>query len=154
MLWITFERPRPENPISDFAGVLLHDEGPGILNWMIEGAAKLLQNGFPRESLSSNRVERLLQESNSIYGFLTTCIENADSEVDITVEELGTKYESWCKANDWEPLWGLEARRKLVSGLESIFHVSQAHDIVRRNSEGDETTLRGYRGVAFKADAS
>ena len=144
MLWITFEKPRPENPISDFAGVLLREEGPGILNWMIEGAVKLLQNGFPRVSLSSKRVECLLQESNSIYGFLTTCIENDDSSPGISIDDLVRRYIRWCTANDWEPLLGLEARRKLTNGLESLFHVPQTHDF---------PSGRGYHGVAFKADA-
>lgn len=149
MLWITFERPRPENPISDFAGVLLHEEGPGILNWMIEGAVKLLQNGFPRESLSSKRVERLLQESDSISGFLSTCIVNDDTGSDITVEELVSKYTSWCQSNDWDPILGFDARRKLTKGLETLYHVPQAHNVIRNGCN-----LRGYNGVAFKTDAS
>lgn len=149
MLWITFEKPRPENPISDFAGVLLREEGPGILNWMIEGAVKLLQNGFPRVSLSSKRVERLLQESDSISGFLSTCIVNDDTGSDITVDELVSKYASWCKSNDWDPLWGPDARRKLTKGLETLYHVPQAHNVIRNGCN-----LRGYNGVAFKDDAS
>ena len=143
MHWITFEQPRPANPIPDFAGVLLREEGPGILNWMIEGAVKLLQSGFPRVSLSSQRVERLLQESNSVYGFLTNCVENTDSGPGISIDGLVHQYHDWCIANDWEPLWGLEARRKLTNGLESLFHVPQAHDF---------PSGRGYHGVAFKAD--
>jgi len=147
MLWIPYEKPETQNPISDFAGVLLREEGPGILNWMVQGAAKLLQHGFPNESLSSRRVERLLQESNSVYHFLTTCIEKVDFGVGITVDELASKYTNWCQSNDWEPLWGTAGRRKLTMGLESLFHVPQVHDIIR-----DDRNLRGYNGVAFKAD--
>ncbi len=147
MLWITFENQGTDNPVTDFAGVLLREEGPGILNWMIEGAVKVLQGGFPRESLSSKRVERLLQESNSIYGFLTNCIEKTDSGPGISIDDLGKKYHDWCIANDWEPLYGLETRRKLTRGLESLFHVPQAHNIVCNGCN-----LRGYHGVAFKAD--
>lgn len=143
MLWITFENQRTDNPVTDFAGVLLREEGPGILNWMIEGAVKVLQGGFPRESLSSKRVERLLQESNSIYGFLTTCIEKTDSGPGISIDDLGRKYYDWCIANDWVPITGLDARRKLTRGAESLFHVPQAHDFA---------SGRGYHGVAFKAD--
>jgi phage/plasmid-associated DNA primase len=146
ILWVPYEKPETANPISDFAGVLLREEGPGILNWMIEGAAKLLQHGFPNESLSSKRVKRLLQESNSVFGFLTTCIEKTDSGAGISVDELASKYTNWCQSNDWEPLWGPAGRRKLTMGLESLFHVPQAHDIVRNGRN-----LRGYNGVAFKS---
>jgi P4 family phage/plasmid primase-like protien len=144
MLWITFEKPRPANPIPDFAGVLLCEEGPGILNWMIEGAVKLLQDGFPSDSLSSKRVERLLQESNSIYGFLTTCVEKTDFKANITADELVSKYNNWCLTNDWEPFVGLTGRRKLIKGLETLFHVTLVHSIDR---EGDQ---RGFNGVRFK----
>lgn len=144
MLWITFEKPRPEKRITDFAGVLLREEGPGILNWMIEGAVKLLQNGFPSESMSSRRVERLLQESNSIYGFLTTCVEKTDSKANITVDELVSKYNTWCLANDWEPFVGLIGRRKLLRGMETLFHVPKVNSIDR---DGDQ---RGFNGVRFK----
>ena len=146
MLWIPYEMPETQTPISDFAGVLLREEGPGILNWMVQGAAKLIHNGFPSESLSSRRVERLLQESNSVFGFLTTCIEKTDSGAGISVDELASKYTNWCQSNDWEPLWGPAGRRKLTMGLESLFHVPQAHDIVRNGRN-----LRGYNGVAFKS---
>ena len=145
MLWISFEKPRPENRIDDFAGVLLREEGPGILNWMIEGAVKLLQNGFPRESLSTRRVERLLQESNSVYGFLTTCVEKTDTGTNITVDELVVKYNRWCLTNDWEPIVGLVGRRKLIKGVENLFHVTLVHSIAR-NGYGQ----RGYNGIRFK----
>jgi len=147
MLWITFEKPRPANPIPDFAGVLLCEEGPGILNWMIEGAVKLLQDGFPSDSLSSKRVDNLLLESDSISGFLSTCIENDDTGNGITIEELVSKYKSWCQSNDWDPILGLDARRKLTKGLETLYHVPQAHNVIRNGCN-----LRGYNGVAFKAD--
>ena len=145
MLWITFEKPCPENRIDDFAGVLLREEGPGILKWMIEGAEKLLQEGFPRETLSNKRVERLLQESNSIYGFLTTSVEKTDFGANISIDELVSKYNRWCLANDWEPIGGPTGRRKLIKGLENLYHVIQVHSIDRNGC-----AQRGYNGVRFK----
>ena len=65
----------PENPDPNFAENLLNEEGAGIVNWAIEGAARVLMEGFPKESLSRQRVKKLLLESNSIVGFLGTAIE-------------------------------------------------------------------------------
>ena len=80
----------------------------------------------------------------SIYGFLTTCIEKTDSGPGISIDDLGRKYYDWCIANDWVPITGLDARRKLTKGVESLFHVPQTHDF---------PSGRGYHGVAFKAES-
>lgn len=141
----------PAEPIPSFAGVLLHEEGAGIVNWAIEGAARVLTEGFPKVSLSSRRVEKLLLESNSIVGFLGTGIEKTDSVSGITIGELIDEYERWCRRNEWEPQLDAESKRKLKQGLEMRFHVTEAHDIVRLNM-GQETSLRGYHGVTFKPD--
>ncbi len=146
LLWVKFNGEQPENPISDFDAVLLAEEGPGILNWMIQGAAKVILHGFPKGSLSDQRVERLLQESNSIYGFLSTAIEKVDSGSGITSEELFSQYVNWCRNNDWEPFLGNNARKKLKTGMENLFHVIQSHDLKR----GEDDCVRGYHCVAFK----
>ena len=74
---------------------------------------------------------------------------NDDTGSDITVEELVSKYTSWCQSNDWDPILGFDARRKLTKGLETLYHVPQAHNVIRNGCN-----LRGYNGVAFKADAT
>ena len=141
----------PENPDPLFAEKLLNDEGAVIVNWAIEGAARVLRDGFPKESLSSRRVERLLLESNSIVGFLGTSIERTDSGAGITIGELICEYEQWCRRNEWEPQLDTESKRKLKQGLEMRFHVTESHDIIRKDEVSNETTaMRGYHGVAFK----
>ena len=44
-LCICYNGKPPKNPIRDFDEVLVREEGSGILNWMLAGARKLLQNG-------------------------------------------------------------------------------------------------------------
>ena len=141
----------PETPDPLFAEKLLNEEGTGIVNWAIEGAARVLSEGFPKESLSSKRVEKLLLESNSIVGFTGTAVEKVDSGPGITIDELVREYALWCQRNEWEPQLDAEGRRKLKQSIETRFHVTEAHDIVRLNM-GQETSSRGYHGVAFKAD--
>ena len=148
MLWVTFDGPPPAKPIPDFAGVLLREEGEGILNLLIQKATELISHGFPKESSAHNRVVRLLLESDSACGFLSASIEKVDSGPGITQAELVEKYISWCKANDCTPVLGNEGRRKLTTGMESIFHVTMVHNLVR----GVQNNLRGYHGVAFKTD--
>ena len=133
----------PENPIDDFDKVLLEEEGEGILNLLIQKAAELIKHGFPKESHAHTRAMRILYESESPLGFLTTCVEKDDSSPGITKDELVERYIAWCQLNNWAPLVGNEARKRLWLGMESIFHITESHDI---------KGLRGYHGVAFKAD--
>ena len=139
----------PETPDPFFAENLLREEGAGIVNWAIEGAAKVLTEGFPKESLSRKRVKKILLESNSIVGFLGTAIEKSDSGPGITISELYAEYVRWCQRNDWDPLVGAENKRKLKEGLERRFHVTEAHSLKRTDASGNETEIRGYNGIRF-----
>ena len=42
LLLVKFDNPPVEKKIADFAGILVRDEGKGILNWLINGAKKAL----------------------------------------------------------------------------------------------------------------
>ena len=54
--------------IPDFDKVLLKEEGSGILNWMIQGAIKLITDGIPENVKARQRVEQLLRdEVSSLY---------------------------------------------------------------------------------------
>lgn len=68
ILWIPFEKPAVQVRIPDFDKVLLKKEGPGILNWMIQGAIKLITDGIPEDVKARQRVEQLLRdEVSSLY---------------------------------------------------------------------------------------
>ncbi len=147
MLQLIGEAPEKPDPV--FAEKLLNEEGAGIVNWAIEGAARVFTEGFPKESLSKKRVKKLLLESNSIVGFLGTAIEKSDSGPGITINELFREYVRWCQNNEWEPLVDAENKRKLKQGLETRFHVTEAHSLKRTDASGNETEIRGYNGIRF-----
>ena len=140
----------PMNPIPHFDEILLSEEGAGIVNWGIEGAARVFTEGFPKESFSRKRVKKLLLESNSIVGFLGTAIEKSDSGPGIAINELMDQYVRWCQNNDWVPLFTTENKRKLKQGLETRFHVTESHSLKRTDASGNETEVRGYNGIRFK----
>ena len=146
ILWIPFEKPAVQVRIPDFDKVLLKEEGPGILNWMIHGAVKLITDGIPEDVRARQRVEQLLRESDSVHGFLSTEVEKVtDINCAITCDELHSAYEQWCGNNDWHPLPLHISYRKLRDEVSSLYNVSQAHDINRAGR-----TLRGYHGLRFK----
>ena len=58
LLLLPFERKKPKERITNFAGKLLHNEGPGILNWMLRGAVahqrELKETGDRAEDILEN----------------------------------------------------------------------------------------------------
>ena len=147
VLWIPFERPPVQCRIPDFDKILLQDEGAGILNWMVEGASKVLKTGIQRDGASARRLDGLLQESDSIYGFLRARVEKrCEKHAAVTVEELGRKYELWCLENDWQPLPMRIATGKLRDGIMALYQVQQAHDVLHMGR-----SVRGYHGLQFKS---
>ncbi len=142
LLWLCFEQPQVQCPVSGFDDMLIRAEGSGILNWMIEGAKRVLADRIPIPGSMKNRVEELLQESNSVYGFIAKCVSKAAGKT-IAQDWLYRNYERWCANNDWTPVgprsFGAKANRLIMS----MFGIPQAHDI--QNSAG--TYVRGYRGI-------
>ncbi|MBC8205560.1 MAG: hypothetical protein H8E68_00200 [Kiritimatiellaeota bacterium] len=149
LLIIDFDQPSVEKPISDFADVLLEEEGPGILRWMIIGAIALLADlaEFGTIQLSdtqSKRVEDLLAESDSVRAFVRDCVEKADSHSDISVAELTAAYFDYCESRGWE------ARSRRRFETESFDVMMQIHRATRRNDiQRDGKNQRGYSGVQF-----
>ena len=150
MLVIKYAGAPPTEFIPDFDEILLKEEGPGILNFLVQGAAKVLCEGFPESSLAYKRAGDILLESNSIYGFLETCIELTDSGDGITIDELRNRYREWCVQKHLTPMTDDNGKHRLKDAIESRFGVNEAHSLKRTDSSGNETEARGYRGVKFK----
>lgn len=141
--WVCFDRPPVEKRIPDFDEILLQEEGPGILNWMIQGAAKVLQDGIPVHAEMETRIDDLLKESNSVYGFVSERLERvAGGEVAITSENLFDRYKSWCYCHSWPECSKRDFQSLAKQLIQSLYGITQSHDI----SGG----LRGYRGLREK----
>ena len=88
----------------------------------------------------------MLQESDSVYGFLNCRIEKAKGS-SLTVEALYGEYESWCNRNQWTAFPMRLANGKLREGIMSIFQIPQSHDL-----EYWGRITRGYHGIRFKRE--
>lgn len=141
VLWIIFNKPPVAEPIPNFDDILLHEEGPGILSWMIEGAVKIIQHKFEGLSDSLSRVDELLRESDSVYGFLTECVVR-DSEAKTPAWVLVDHYERWCKEQDWVPVPQPKSNAQMRAGIAKLFNITQSNDI-----EFGSCTRRGYHGI-------
>ncbi len=143
LLWIPYERPpvSAEERITDFDRLLLEEEGPGILNWAMEGARKLLQRGgkIIRDEEQKRRIDQLIAGSSPYDSFVARCvIGNPDRA--ITTEELVCRFKDFSKKMGWT----IPADRKIENELPgAMFRVHGAHK--RTDIRGkDGKYKRGY----------
>ena len=80
--------------------MLIREEGPGILNWMLEGLQLLLKDIEETGTIrltdrQKGIVDSLLAESDSLRWFLTNRVRRQDGS-DLTVNEIVQAYAGYC----------------------------------------------------------
>lgn len=150
LLIVPYKNPKPEKPIVQFADILIKDEDSGIINWMIEGAIKVLneldtKGVFMITDVQKERVDDLLDESDSLLSFVKRKIVRKDDSV-LTTEEIVNRYYDFCDEKGWIPLTKREVEIKLVILMKEVHGVVRRTDIHRGASI---TNQRGYSKVGF-----
>lgn len=142
LLIVPYQCERPEKPIPEFARWLFENEGAGILNWLIEGAMRVLQGD--RMQLSdrqSDLVQDLLEESDSLRSFLGRCV-RGHRGVNVTTEELITAYFKFCEDRGWDT----DSQRKIELQLPDLmlekFKAARSKSISREGKD-----QRGYNHI-------
>ncbi|EIQ01616.1 phage/plasmid primase, P4 family, C-terminal domain [Opitutaceae bacterium TAV1] len=146
LLIVNYERPRPAHPNPRFVEELLASEASGILNWMIEGAMKLMAEIRESGTIAMTeeqraRVDSLLAESDSIREFvrkgIAPCI-----DFDVTTHEIVEAYIAFCEVRGWTPLPSRKVEATAPDVILEVHRVAKRNDILR----GDKNQ-RGYRGI-------
>ena len=145
---IDFDRPRAPGAkiIPGFADILVAEEGQGIFAWMVEGATRLLNDidagrGFQMNEIQRGRVDRMLDESDSIRIFINRKCER-NIAYDISTDELCRAYNDFCDDNSWAPTAQKAFESRAGDLMLQIHRVTRAHDI-KRNGKN----CRGFRGI-------
>jgi putative DNA primase/helicase len=74
-------------------------EGPGILNWLLEGTRRWCEKGLNTPALISNATEEYRSEMDVLGNFIKECcIQNPG--VSIRARELFRAYQEWCEENN------------------------------------------------------
>lgn len=148
LLVVEYEKPRVGKPIVGFADQLFHEEGSGILNWLIEGAMEYrsdLKKGgkFDLTQAQAERVKGLLQDSDNVMTFVEQRLISA-AKKDVTSDELLLGYFDLCKERRWSPVSSHEFLTRVPDLVGQKFRVSRRNDILR-----DGKGHRGYRHIAL-----
>jgi P4 family phage/plasmid primase-like protien len=153
LLWIDFKEPRVAKPIAGFDAWLLRNEGSGILNWMLEGAVRLLavldaNEPFPMTAEQRERVNNLLSESDAARTFIMTGVERSAFPLDcITSTDLFAAYLAFCDERGWSPLSQRAFEMKAKDLMVQIHRACPTNKVNRVDHIGGQ---RGYQGVVLK----
>lgn len=148
MMVLEYNRPAPTQKIVGFGDKLIAEEGPGILNWMIEGAIKHLHElqetgNFHLTVEQKDRVKALLDQSDSVRLFVRNCV-NPENGHNVTTRQLEASYYGYCRRMNWRPIASRDFTRSIAGLMREIHHVSEAHDISHGMS-----SQRGFRNVVI-----
>lgn len=147
LMIINYDKPKPKERITEFADKLIRAEGPGILNWMIEGAIQYLHETDTTGDLvlskaQSDRVDLLLAESDSVRQFVEDRVVACDG-AEVTVSEMQQAYFKYCDEMGWLAFSGHEFHRSIADLMLELRHVSRRNDITRPG----EKPARGFKHV-------
>jgi P4 family phage/plasmid primase-like protien len=163
LLIIDYERPPTDKPVPNLAKLLVECEGPGILNWCIEGAIRLLGElksfgGIQLTDAQKKRIEALLSESDSIRHFVDERVVKADVReqpacpnpmpADVTVNELNAAYHSFCEEKGWQPVSAHLFATKISDIMMQLHRAAKRTDIKR-----NDKNQRGFAHVSLKMEA-
>ncbi len=143
------EAAKPERAIAEFGRVLLREEGPGILNWALQGVRMLFEDiadhgaRLQLTAEQQKRIDRALSESDSLRLFLIDGV-RWDSSADVTTEEVLSAYSEWCNAEDIAPMPDRVAQNQLPTLMLELFQTAKSSSVER-----DGKSRKGYRNVTL-----
>lgn len=92
------QRPLPK-VVSEFVA-----EGPGILNWLIEGALIFLREGLKDPPAVRDLTQSHREDSDPVGAFIASCVKAQPGDM-VPAREMFFGFSKWCEANAIKP-WG------------------------------------------------
>lgn len=146
---IAFEDEVPEDErVPGFSRKLLDTEGPGILNWALEGARRVLADGS--KVLLNDRQKgirnALLDESESSVAFAREAVLR-DPRGRLYASRAYEAYVPFCVQRGWAPETPQRFWTELKPALVRLYGITQATDL-----PGADGNVRGWRGLRLRCE--
>ena len=145
---IDYVKKSTTKPIADFDKELLRDEGPGILNWMLDGLKKMEADGWQLKLNDEQqaRVDSLLLESDSVMVF-TRDVFVKDPGLTVTVSDAFDSYTEYCQERGWAPVPRYDFGGQIEKAIAAQYGVALRHDITILSTYKAQ---RGWKGLGLK----
>lgn len=122
-----------EKKIPGLSGMLLEEEGPGILNWVIAGAIDALKNGMRAPASVMAATHEYAEEEDAFARFVTDrCTLGPESSFRIDTANMRREYSSWCREQGEEEL----SPQQFGRDLKARYNVQQTRSHGRRYYAG------------------
>jgi len=110
----------PEKQNKHLAQMLIDEEGPGILQWMVEGAQRVYQSGSLNEpeSVRMATQEYQLEEDNIAQYVTDRTFVNA--HMSYSAQEIYNNYKMWCQQESETPISRTQLLRELTHRLPLV----------------------------------
>ncbi len=143
---LSFKTPTHEKHFGKLAEIILRDESSGILNWLIEGRAKLVKDRLQLTQTTEQkaRAAALLLASDSPKAFVRSAlVKKKDSE--LGVSDLYEHYQEWCRNNHLRPFSSPDFNGLAKEEIEIGLGLKYRHDL----GAGNGKWRRGWKGLAL-----
>ncbi len=142
----------PSQNKPEYAKQLIKAEGSGILNWAVEGAAKLIADfkegrSFSLTAIQESRITDRINESDSLCTFLRDSIEGKVKS-ELATQDIIRHYSDYCRSRGWGFQNEESINRRLGTVMNNLFGAQTSKHV--RNQFGQDH--RGYTGVGWKSE--
>jgi P4 family phage/plasmid primase-like protien len=122
---LSFQHRVPDDQkVENLARILVDEEGPGILAWMVQGACEVFTGGLrePAQVMSATRA--YADEEDQIGRFFEECcLIGGGDQVRLETKRLRSAYESWCHSEGDVPIasspFGREIKQRGITQVKS-----------------------------------
>jgi len=141
---IEYRKPAPGKVITDLSERILRDEGPGVLNWMLQGLQKVREAGWQLHPSAKQQslVDDLLMRSESHLVFVREALIQ-DEAARLTIAEAHEHYGAFCRSRRWTGVTFKQFSDVIQPAIQQHLGVVQRHDIPDRNGRPQ----RGWKGI-------
>jgi putative DNA primase/helicase len=149
--WLLVEFPNHYPPGQRDAGLRNRLTQPealsGVLNWAIEGWARLIEQGYftNEERYAHAKRERWQAWGDSVDKFITDCIERDPDAENLSTGDVHRVYAAWCREQNERPA----SQQKLTAELKN----EDLGYAKRVRPGGTGTPTRGFKSLGFTDDA-
>ena len=141
---IEYRKAKPAKAIADLSEQILAKEGPGVLNWMLEGLEKLRADGWELRLTERQQkvVDDLLLESEADVVFARECLRK-DEAGSLTVAKCYEAYATFCNDRSWVAMPKKKFSTVIGDTVTREFCLTLRHDI----RDAEDKLQRGWKGL-------
>jgi len=144
--------PKGRKKIPNFERTLLREEGPGIINWMLEGLTRALEEiertgDLVLTETQAERIQQLVMRSEAAEMFAQKHLA-LDPDSSVTSSELLERFYAFCQRHEWTPPSDTVFLQRIAQVIAERFGKTRCHNIERDGKKA----VRGWRGLALSGE--